>query len=199
MIHVDQQLEPPDFDAKVRQKGLAFLKKHGAISASAQIDKPTFPPYWRDCLDDLHRLYNGTCAYLAIRFERISGTSVDHFVAKSQRPDLAYEWSNYRLACLTMNARKCDYSEVLDPFAVENGWFHLDLVSGGVFPAPTLPPEIRTQVSQTIARLGLDDSECRSIRVSHFDEFRQSHCDADWLRRWSPFVWQEASRQGLLA
>ena len=30
--------------------------------------------------------------------------SVDHYVAKSGRWDLAYEWSNYRLACAAMNS-----------------------------------------------------------------------------------------------
>ena len=110
------------------------------------------------CLDDLHASYNGCCAYLAVFIERVTGGgSVDHFIAKSQRADLAYEWSNYRLACSRMNSRKRDYDDVLDPFEVETGWFRLELVSGRIYPSPGLPDGLKDQVVATIKRLGLDD------------------------------------------
>lgn len=199
MIHVDHQPEPPGFDEAVRQRGLNWLRDNNIPLDTPPPDKTTFPPHWRDCLDDLHRLYGQTCAYLAIRFPRLTGASVDHFVAKSQNAGQAYEWDNFRLACSTMNSRKNDYDDVLDPFEVENGWFHLELVFGGIFPNPDLPPQIQETIDDTITRLGLDDEECRKIRVDHLDEFRNGHCDADWLRRWSPLVWHEARRQGVLA
>ena len=137
MIHVEPQPEPPTFDKMVRQPGLSHLKR-----SNISLDQPlpsgtTIEPFWRSCLEDLYNAYNGVCTYLCVFFERVAGAgSVDHFVAKSRRPGLAYEWDNYRLACTTINSRKWIYDDLLDPFAVENGWFRLELVSGHIYPSP---------------------------------------------------------------
>lgn len=199
MIHVQAQLEPSTFDVEVRQKGLAWLRKKGIALDQPLPANTTIEPYWRHCLDDMHTTYDGCCAYLAIFFERVTGGgSVDHFVAKSQRADLAYEWSNYRLACSRMNSRKRDYDDVLDPFQVKTGWFHLELVSGRIFPNPNLPTKRKAAVQATIDRLGLDDPGNREMRARHYQEYCQALYTAEFLERRSPFVWAEASRQGLL-
>ena len=54
---------------------------------------------------------------------------VDHFYPKSVRPDMAYEWSNFRLASLKLNCRKREFQDVLDPFTIEPGWFCLSFPS----------------------------------------------------------------------
>ncbi len=131
MIHVDAKPEPIGFDADVRQKGIAYLRRKSIALDRPVPEKTKINPYWRAYLDDLYSQYQGYCAYLAVFFERVTGGgSVDHFIAKSQRADLAYEWSNYRLACSRMNSRKREYEDVLDPFEVDTGWFHLEVVSG---------------------------------------------------------------------
>lgn len=199
MIHVAAKPEPASFDTEVRQKGLAWLRRK-----RIQLDQPlppntTIEPYWRQCLDEMHSSYNGCCAYLAVFFERvIGGGSVDHFIAKSQRADLAYEWSNYRLACSRMNSRKRDYDDVLDPFEVGNGWFRLELVSGRIYPSPDLPAALHEQVTASIKRLGLDDPGNRELRARHFQNYFEKGYPEDYLRSYSPFVWSEAKRQGLL-
>lgn len=199
MIHVAAQPEPAAFDKEVRQKGIAWLHKK-----NIPLDKPLPPktaiePYWRHCLDDIHTSYDGCCAYLAVFFERVTGGgSVDHFIAKSQRADLAYEWSNYRLACSRINSRKRDYDDVLDPFEVETGWFQLESVSGRIFPNPQLPDDQQHAVQATIDRLGLDDAGNREMRARHYQEYREGYYTAEFLKKRSPFVWIEANRQGLL-
>lgn len=199
MIHVTAQPEPATFDAEVRQKGLAWLRNKGIALNKPLPPNTTLEPYWRHCLDDLHVRHNGCCAYLAVFFERVTGGgSVDHFVAKSQRADLAYEWSNYRLACSRMNSRKREYDDVLDPFEVATGWFHLELVSGRIFPNPNVQPAQKDAVQAAIDRLGLDDPGNREIRARHYQEYRQGLYTADFLKRRSPFVWSEANRQGML-
>ena len=199
MIPVTPQPEPATFDNKVRQKGLNYLRMKG-FSLSHPIPKGTkLHPYWRDCLDDLHRSYQGICAYLSVFIERVTGgTSVDHFIAKSRLAGLAYEWSNYRLACSTMNSRKRNYESLLDPFEVRDGWFHLELVSGRVYANPLLPRSDKKAVEDTIKRLGLDDPQCRQMRARHFLYYVNEEVSSDHLRRNSPFVWYEAYRQGLL-
>ncbi len=196
---VEQADEPADFDAKVRQKGLASLRKKGIALDQPVPEKTKLNPYWRNCLDELHSNYNGCCAYFAVFIERVTGgVSADHFIAKSNRAECIYEWSNYRLACLTMNSRKGDYDDVLDPFTIKKGWSHLELVSGRIYSNPALPPDIKDQVQETIARLGLDDPGNREMRCRHYNEYIFKDCTAAFLKKRSPFVYSEALRQGLL-
>ena len=199
MLYVIPQPEPANFDAKVRQKGLAHLRNNALGLANPPPKGVKIPAYWQDCLDELYDSYGGVCAYLAIHFERIiGGGSVDHFAAKSTLPGQAYEWENYRLACSRMNSRKNRYNDVLDPFEVESGWFRLEVVSGRLYPNPDLEPATLKVVKATIARLKLDDQGCREVRARHFSDYIQCMYTAEFLKRRSPFVWYEANRQGLL-
>lgn len=198
MIHVTPQPEPLTFDAKVRKEGQKFLQNKGVTSIQSLPDNFKFEPYWLECLDDLYNCYNGVCAYLCVFFERvIGGGSVDHFIAKSRCITQIYEWSNYRLACRTMNSRKWSFDDVLDPFEVEDGWFHLELVSGRIYPNPHLSKEQKEVVTKTIQRLGLDQPECRELRARHYQEYCEGLYNETFLRKRSPFVWYEANRQGL--
>ena len=199
MIPVTPQPEPAAFDAKVRQKGLAYLQNKGI-----HLDRPTPPcvrlcDYWRACLDDLHSSYQGHCAYLAVYIERVTdGATVDHFVAKSRRPGLAYEWRNYRLACAVVNSRKRNHDDILDPFAIKDGWFRLELVTGRIYPNRELPSGRRLKIQRTIDRLKLDDHANRELRARHYQGYRQNDYSGVYLQRQSPFVWSEANRQKLL-
>lgn len=202
MIPVEPKPEPaPKFDELVRAPGAAWLAASGL-----DLDQPAptgteFPPFWRKCLPELHASYDGVCAYLCIHFEGATGAgSTDHFVAKSKKARLAYEWSNYRLACLAMNSRKRAFDDVLDPFSMKSETFYLELVTGMIFPNPSLPEEEKDRARATIDRLRLDDGGCREMRARHFREYleQQGEVAANFLRRRSPFVWYEARRQGLL-
>ena len=199
MIPVVEQPEPAVFDATVRQKGLAYLEKKGFSLDQPLPPKADIEPYWRACLTDLHQSYNGVCAYLGVYFERVmGGGSVDHFIAKSNHAGLAYEWSNYRLACSTMNSRKRDYDDVLDPFYLSPGLFRLQLSSGRIYPNPRLEAQAMRVVEQTIERLSLDDPQCRELRASWYQDYLEHGLPSDYLKKKSPFVWHEANRQGLL-
>lgn len=199
MIPVVPQPEPADFDAEVRKKGLAHLTRKGIPLDQPLPPKVDIEPYWRACLTDLHQAYGGICAYLGVFFERVmGGGSVDHFIAKSRNAGLAYEWSNYRLACSTMNSRKREYSDVLDPFFLAPDLFRLQLSTGHIYPNPRLEARAMLIVDETIARLGLDDPQCRDLRTRWYQDYLEHSLPADYLKRKSPFVWQEANRQGLL-
>lgn len=194
MIPVTLQPEPADFDQKVRRKGQKFPRDHAPLTEQVGL-----PPYWRDCLDDLYKAYQGVCAYLGIFFERVTGGgTVDHFIAKSRDPNQAYEWSNYRLATAMMNSRKWAFDDVLDPFEIEDDMFHLELVSGRIYPNPALSGGERQQVEDTIERLGLDDPGCREMRARRFQQYMDKWVNRDYFKTKSPFIWYEANRQGLL-
>src|SRR6266404_918782 len=139
MIPVAAQPEPAVFYAEVRQRGLAHLNKKGFPLDQPLPPKADIEPYWLACLTDLHQAYGGVCAYLGVFFERMmGGGSVDHFIAKSAHAELAYEWRNYQLTCSTMNSRKREYSDVLDPFFLAPDLLRLQLSTGHIYPNPDL-------------------------------------------------------------
>ncbi|WP_375742528.1 hypothetical protein NR800_26320 [Corallococcus interemptor] len=125
---------------------------------------------------------------------------MDHLLPKSKWRALAYEWSNYRLACGRMNARKNDSEDVLDPFDVQDGWFALELSTLQVIPGPGLDAPIQQRVQDTIDRLDLNDDEFIAQRVEYFESYK-SYCDdmrgIAFLKKHAPFLAKELIRQGL--
>jgi len=190
MIHVEPQPEPDTFDQTVRQPGRTWLAAHPN-------EADPLEPHWQRCLLDLFEAYDGTCAYLAVRIQRGTGArTTDHFAPKSKQRDRAYEWSNYRLTCQLMNARKNAFEDVLDPFEVRNGWFEVEFSFLQVRPNPELDEQTQGRVQATICRLKLNDPECIAAREQHYDEYLIGG-DIGYLDRWCPFLALELRRQGL--
>jgi uncharacterized protein (TIGR02646 family) len=188
MIPVTRQPEPAAFDAEVRQIGLAHLRKKGLPLDQPLPRKTKITAYWRECLTELHKAYGGICAYLCIYIERVTGgCSVEHFIAKSANPGLAYEWSNYRLVCSTMNSRKNNYSDVFDPFDLAPDLFHLEIVTGRICPNPKLDKNAKQDVKKTIKRLKLDDALCREMRSTRFQDYLECSFTDEYLKKCSPF------------
>lgn len=199
MIKVNAAVEPQDFNLKVRMPGLAFLALHGVPPKQKLPPRTKLPPHWRKCLAELHSSYDGICAYAGIYLERCTGgVTADHFVAKIGSLAKSYDWDNYRLACSTLNSRKNKFPLALDPFDVNSGEFHLELVTGKIFPNPNLQPKRWDKVDETIRLLKLDDGSFREMRARRFSEYCGQHIDAVFLKKYSPFIWSEADRQGLL-
>lgn len=193
MIHVDLANEPPAFDSTVRAPGRAWLSSHPDALVSAM------PDYWRRCANAMLEGYARVCAYSSLYIPPVTGAdTVEHVAPKSKHRDLAYEWSNYRLVCSLMNARKRDFEDVLDPFEIDDGLFHLDLGEGQVMADPALPAATRKQVIATIERLKLDDPECRTARREYYLAFQAGDIGPEYLRTHCPFVALEATRQGLM-
>ncbi|MBM7865675.1 HNH endonuclease family protein [Heliomicrobium gestii] len=200
MIPVQPQPEPvPLFDEKVRRPGNAWLEEQGFDLDQPAPDRTKVRPYWRDCLPELHKAYKGICAYTCLFIELgTGGASVDHFVPKSSQLRVAYEWTNYRLAGSKINSRKRDFTDVIDPFEVKPDMFYLELVTGAIYPNPKMPQIDQELAKKTINRLGLDRSDLRETRARHYQDYCQGEFIAEHLRKYSPFVWKEAHRQGLL-
>jgi len=199
VIPVHPAPEPADFDEKVRQPGLRWLQNHGLPLSGPVPPGTQLDPAWRACMKQLHRAYGGHCAYVSCYIEPVTGhRTADHFVPKSRHVELAYEWSNYRLACGKLNARKQNFEDVLDPFEIEERTFELNLCLGSIHPSPRLPGAQRQVAEATLQRLRLDDGECRRMRKDLIDSYVTGQIDEDILRRYSPFVWYEMRRQDWL-
>ena len=87
---------------------------------------------------------------------------------------------------------------VLDPFQVKSGWFELEFVGFQVKPAGTLSSLIRRRVEKTIARLRLNDRECRDLRQYYVVEYEAKQISLTHLTRRAPFIAMELRRQGRL-
>lgn len=191
MIPVQLQPEPSDFNEKVRRKGLAFLQQEANPKAWKNRD------YWTAAIHDLCGAYNRICAYSAQWIPPAQGTpTVDHFIPKSVAPDKAYEWSNFRLSCQLLNARKWTFQDVLDPFTIQPGWFVLDFPSLHVKADPSLDLHIKQKVISTINRLKLNDEEsCVQSRESWLVPFCKGQYPFKFLKEKAPFIAYELERQ----
>lgn len=199
MIRVTAEPEPPQFDERVRQPGLALIAELAAeVGSEDAIAPDQFQPYWRRALDDLLVGYDRICAYLSLYIPEGVGTpSVDHMVAKSKAWDLVYEWSNYRLACLLMNSRK-GVADVLDPFEIGEDWFALELDEFQIMPGRGLPAEIHARVVDTIATLRLNDNICCDARAAYPRAYWAGDISLSRLQQRAPFVAKEMERLGRL-
>lgn len=142
--------------------------------------------------------YNKICAYTCWYLP--SPGSVDHFKPKATYPDLAYEWSNYRLAAERVNNHKADSTEVLDPFTIQDGWFALDFPSCLVVPGPAMPADAETAVLKSIDILRLnDDDYLVEARCELMVHFSLGNVGLQFLRDHYPFLAIEIERQNLQA
>ncbi len=196
MIPVQLQPEPARFSVQVQQPGEAFL---------ARIPRPTAEDwnthsYWTRVLDDLYRAYSGICAYSCHWIPMDTGArTVEHFRPKKLYPQEAYRWANYRLVCSTLNGRKGDHEDVLDPFTLSEGWFILDFPSLFVQPGAHLLAAQKEQVMNTIKRLGLnDEGTCLQARINWLRDYITVPLPFSYLEKKAPFLAVELKRQNLI-
>jgi hypothetical protein len=156
VIPVESAPEPQTFDAKVRQPGLAWLAEKGLTGVAAPPKGLKVKAYWTECLEDMLQAYDRICAYASLRIAHATGArSVDHFAPKSKALLAAYEWDNYRLACSLANARKNNFTDVLDPFVMQPDTFVLDVIAGGIKVSPHLHAPYSALAELTRNRLKL--------------------------------------------
>lgn len=191
LIRVTQQPEPAGFNTTVRVPGNLFLRRLRRAPTSDEWRKNG---HWKYCLADLQTAYRDVCAFTACWVS--DSASVDHFMAKSTHPNLAYEWSNYRLASQKVNSKKGN-AVVLDPFTIDDAWFVLDFASSMVRPAKGLPTQVEAQVRNTITVLGLNDAGWVRVRFTVLRQYVLSHVAFEHLRQFYPFIARELERQAL--
>lgn len=188
MIKVEQKPKPSDFDSKVKNPGLNFLKTIKYPKGKQWKGKD----YWCRVLPDMRRAYKSICAYSSLWLLPHEKATIDHYVPKSDNPSLAYEWSNFRLANLWINSCKHTYNDVLDPFTIGDDWFILDFTTFLIKPNPDLPKQLEETVLTTIERLKLNHNDYIESRQFWFDSFKN---DTTKLSKKAPFIAYEIERQ----
>jgi hypothetical protein len=196
MIHVDAQPEPEDFDQLVRQPGQAFL----ALNQHPNSRTWATHSYWTRVLGQLHDSYRGICAYSChwIPYDT-GGATVEHFLPKNLHPQRAYEWTNYRLVCLTLNNLKGVREDILDPFIVQPGWFVIDFPSLIVRPGPDVDDVLANRIWTTITCLGLNRRDtCWKSRRRYVEAYCLDNISFEHLLSEAPFIALELERQDLV-
>lgn len=186
------QPEYPAFNSQVRQPGAAFL----ATCPQPTSDQFRKKNFWNRAARELHAAYSGMCAYTAMYLPEQG--SVDHFIPKTVQPSLAYEWRNYRLASGRVNSAKGMQTGILDPFQVDDTWFHLEVPSCLLKANPQLHHDVRIQVNHTInaLRLNSDDYYVQE-RCNILIEHAKGEISLSFLQRRYPFLAKEITRQNL--
>ena len=192
MIRVTPAPEYPNFDAEVRGPGAAFL----ATCPTPTSEQFRNKNFWSRAAKELHSAYSGICAYTAMYLPEQG--SVDHFLPKSNHPQLAYEWANFRLASGRVNSSKGNQSDIIDPFQVENDWIYMDIPACLLKANPILDRSLKNRISGTInsLRLNQDDNYVQE-RCNILIEYARSDISGNFLQRRYPFLSKEVDRQGL--
>lgn len=192
MIPVEFQPEPEDFVERVKKVGMQFL---------AQVPHPSSQQwqgreYWQRVLPDMRRAYSGVCAYSAHWIPHSTGNhSIDHFIPKSQQPDLAYEWKNFRYVSARFNSRK-GTKLILDPFELQPDWFIIDFKSFLIHPNPGIASDQQAQVHETIQCLKLNsDDDLVAERQAWFLDYYSGGIPFEHLKKHAPFLAYEILRQ----
>ena len=187
MIPVNRVIEPPTFHDQVREPGKAWLKAH------PQALRPA--PYWDAVLQPLETGFGGLCGYAAMLDP--TGGTVDHYLSYRSRPDLAYEWDNYRFASATLNSSKKNADDsVLDPYEVREGWFEVLLPSLQLQTTDRVPKRLRKKAEYTLKRLRLRDGE-RVIRwrMRWYEMYQSGKLTLSGLREVAPLIAEAVARQ----
>jgi len=169
MMHVNPVPAPAHFARLVGDPGRAYLRitPHPTTAQWRNHD------YWSEVKWDLYDAYGGICNFTCHWIPRDTGSiTVEHYKPKSRYPNKAYVWSNFRLMCGTLNGRKRDYEDVLDPLRVADGTFIITFPSLLVKPAPNLTRYTARRVLATIARLQLnDEGTCIKARERYVKQY----------------------------
>lgn len=191
MIPVKLAPEPLEFNARVRVPGSAFLR---SVPRGQRVNFAR-RNFWRRASNQLHEAYDGICAYTChwIPFD-VGSDTVEHFVPKSVRPMLAYEWSNFRLACSRLNSRKGAFRDVVDPFRVTNTMFYLNFPSLCVV-VGKLKAGDRRLAASTIKRLKLNDNRSIKMRQRFIESYVNNEVSLHHIRKHAPFLARELTRQ----
>lgn len=195
MIPVKAQPEPGNFTERVRTPGQRFL---------SEVSNPTYlqwrgKEYWQRALPDMRKAYQSICAYSAFWIPHNTGNhSIDHFIPKSQDPELAYEWDNYRYVSARFNSRKGTHT-ITDPFKLLPGWFIISFKSFLIKPNPQLSIKQKKILEDTIGHLKLNaDDELVEERQAWYQAYQKKEISFEHLKKMAPFIAFEIERQGLI-
>jgi hypothetical protein len=149
VIRFEPHPQPNRFKERVEDRGAAWL-------ADNSTGRP--PAHWLEFRPQLSNAFGSLCAYGAM-FEPVG--TVDHFVSVDEDRSRSYDWTNYRFAAAWMNSSKQSLksTQLIDPFAVINEWFEVQLPSMQLVLTDRVPENERKRAQFVLDRLHLGHDE----------------------------------------
>lgn len=186
MIRFEPVEKPAGFAERVEVPGAAWLASH----ASGRPED-----LWGPFKTQLADAFRNLCAYSAM-YEPVG--TVDHFVSCDEDRSQAYSWSNYRYASGWINSSKRSLisSAILDPFAVEDGWFEILLPSLQLVATDLVPEELLERARFVLKRLNLrDDERVLRQRREWYRMYQDGELTLEGLRKKAPLVAAAVAKQ----
>lgn len=186
MIRFDPVEQPAGFAERVEIPGRSWLSEHAEGRP-----KDLWSPY----KSLLAEAFRNLCAYSAM-FEPVG--TVDHFVSCVEDRTQAYAWANYRYASAWINSSKNSVpsSAILDPFAVEDGWFEILLPSLQLVVTDRVPVSLRERATFVLNRLHLrDDERVLRQRRAWYGMYEARELTLEGLRKKAPLIAAAVARQ----
>jgi hypothetical protein len=183
------KVPPPSGYASIKTGGDAWRR----ANPTAKRPKDLWSPF----LPELAEGFAHLCGYAAMLDP--TGGTVDHYLSWKNRPDLAYDWSNFRFVSYILNSSKRTADAmVLDPYLVRSGWFEIILPSLQMRVTDKVPTAIRARAEFTLKRLKLGDGEkIIRWRRHYYARYESGQLTLDGLRVFAPLVAHAAERAAL--
>jgi hypothetical protein len=179
MIRFEPASRPAGFAERVEARGQAWL-------AANAVGRPR--DFWSEFKPQLAEAFRSLCAYSAM-YEPVG--TVDHFVSCDEDRARSYDWTNYRYAAAWINASKqaLRSHEIVDPFAVEHGWFELLLPSLQLVVTDAAPAAWRERAQRMLERLHLGHDE-RVVRQRRewYRMYQTGELTLEGLARKAPLI-----------
>lgn len=176
--------EPADFDSGCRRPGITWWSSRRLAGETPKTSE--FPNLWAKYESDLARAFHQRCGWWAMW---IAEGEVDHFLSKKNRPELAYEWTNYRYIAGSVNGSKGNLDDkVLDPFDVQDGWFEVIVPSMQLIGTDQLPAALKDKASFTLEKLRLrEGTKVVRCRRRWYESFKNGTPISE-LEKFAPLV-----------
>lgn len=176
-------------------KGYRLVKQRGDDWRKANPKAKRPKDLWSPHLQHLDDGFAHLCGYAAMLDP--TGGTVDHYLSWKRRPDLAYEWTNFRFVSGVLNASKRTADDtVLDPYLVGKGWFEILLPSLQLQLTNKVPKDQRAKAQYTLQRLKLGNGEkLVRWRQRYYERYVAGQLDLEGLRAIAPLVAEAVERQ----
>jgi len=186
VIRFEPRPKPPGFE-RVEARGAKWLAAH-------KTGRP--PPHWLKFRGKLAEAFGSLCAYAAM-YEPVG--TVDHFVSIDEDRSRAYDWTNYRFSAAWINSSKQSLrsDELIDPFAVTNEWFEVQLPSMQLVLTDCVPENERKRAQFVLDRLHLGHDE-RIIRQRRewYRMYQEGELTLDGLKKKAPLIAAAIEKHG---
>ena len=190
MIPVNPVPEPLNYRNEAYLPGLKWLDEHP--DSKRPDDK--WSPYYNHLADG----FSDRCGYWGTK---ISSGEVDHFISwktakDTGRPNLAYEWSNFRFSSSSANGHKGNADDrVLDPYEIPEDWFEIILPSLQFKLTNKVPHALRGKALYTLTTLHLQKGKALRNRRNIYTMYQENKLTLKGLKDWAPLIAEAVMKQ----